>query len=186
MKIFFIVKDKIMKKNNNCVIIIIQRNHRKMKKNIFYFIFILFGNILFAQAAGASPSATGSSIENFLYPDCDIEEVYYSDFTNRNDDNILILQLNKSDKPLATTHYNKDCFYSLLIARGNERALTVYNLICVTDSWLNEIIFNINSMKYPTDFKIDDIEYINKPESIEYYAIEDMSFKIVNYLYDLK
>lgn len=41
-------------------------------------------------------------------------------------------------------------------------------------------------MKFQTDFKIEDIEYLDKPDNEEYYAIDNISFKVVNYLYDLK
>ncbi len=154
-----------------------------MKRIFLCLIFLYLSTFVFSQAAG-SASVSEPEIYKYIYDNCKLEEIYSTEYSIG--DNILFLILNKSDKPLATTYYDKDCYYSLLIVKGNERVFTVYNLICVTEVWLNEIIFNINSKRVPTDFKIEDIEYIDKPEQTKYYAIDEMSFKVEKYLYDLK
>ena len=154
-----------------------------MKKIIICLILLSLCTFMFCQAGSAS---SGPIFNQYVYDndEYEMEEIYSSEYSFG--DNIIFLMLNKSDKPLAKTYYDKDCFYSLLIVKGNERVFTVYNLISVTEVWLNELIFNINSMKFPTDFKIENIESLDKPEQINYYAIDDMSFKVEKYLYDLK
>ena len=153
-----------------------------MKKIFFSLTFILLCAPFFCQ--GAPSASTEPGILDIIYEGFETEELYCTDYSLG--ENEILIMLNKTDKPITRTYYDKDCYYSLLIVKGNERAFTVYNLICVTDAWLNEIIFNIVSMKYPTDFKIENIQYLDNPESIKFHVLDDTAFKIVTYLYDLK